>query len=387
MKRLYQKAVGTLGKDDIKIVEKNYNRINQKDIQKYTYDTSRFDENKNLKKEARRIVLDYLKFHTEKVSPPLPSLEKYDFYHELLLDQLAFECLKEYSYNSKGSQQKRAPPPPSQKIYQLDSVVDKWPYAGSEIGDDTVKVTFEFDFSKVHENERLKKWQASENSKLNPTKPTLVKIVEATVNHFKLANGEIFTDMKAYETRIYDEKGEWVYYTGTLGPRGNNFLEPDYVKQLQSSYLDMGQINKVKEEKRKRKDEIQRSSGPTMRQYEEDLQRNSGPSPAMPAMSPAMSNPSSTMPATSPAMPATSPAMSNSSSTMPATSPAMPATSPAKSSRVDPDAGMSQQELYYKYSSGGKSTRRRQSNTHRRIKQKKRKTKKNNSRRRKNTRK
>lgn len=369
IKRGFQKFTGTLGKDDIKRIEKNYNRINQKDIQRYDHDTSRWDENKNLKTEARRIVLDYLKHHTEKVSPPLPSLEKYNSDHEFLLDRLAYACLKTYSYNSKGSQQTKQPPPPSKKIYQLDSVVREWGNVGSEIGDDAVKVTFEFDFSKVHENQLLKEWQAQENLRLNPKKPTLVKIVQATVNFFRLENGEVFTDMKTYETRIYDEKGEWEYYTGTLGPRGNNFLDPDYVKKLESSYLDMDQINKVKEEKKRREEEIQRSSGPNMRQFEEDVQRSSGPSPAMPATSPAMSNPSSTMPTIS--------------------APAMPTTSSATSSRADPDAGPSQQELYYRngWGGGGKSTRRHRSNTHRRIKQKKRKTMKNQSRRRKNTRK
>ena len=185
MNRLFQRATGNLGKEDTKIVKIEYNSINEKDITIFEHDTNRKKLNKDLILEACRAVLDYLKFHKEKVSPPLPSLKEkkpsrsvFDANFELL-DKLAYASLKSYSYTLNGSDpQIKTPPTDITKLSSLVGgkwsksqkiIIGSWDVKNSEIGDDAVTVTFEFDFSNVHENDDLLTWQ---EAKTNPSLTT-----------------------------------------------------------------------------------------------------------------------------------------------------------------------------------------------------------------------
>ena len=173
--RGYQKLTRNLGKDDTKTVQIKYNRINEKEMSQFRYDINRDNLNKQLQKDACRAVLDYLKFHNEKVSPPLPSLNEKKLTRSVftanleLLDKLAYASLKSYSYTLNGSAPQNKKPPTN--ITKLSSLVGgkwsqyrlthigSWDDKDSEIGNDEVTVTFEFDFSNVHKNKDLLKWQ------------------------------------------------------------------------------------------------------------------------------------------------------------------------------------------------------------------------------------
>ena len=187
MNRLFQRATGNLGKEDTKTVQIKYNRINEEEVRQYRHDTNRDKLNKQLKKDACRAVLDYLKFHNEKVSPPLPlpslnekKLTRSVFTANLeLLDKLAYASLKSYSYTLNGSDpQIKTPPTDITKLSSLVGgkwsksqkiIIGSWDVKNSEIGDDAVTVTFEFDFSNVHENDDLLTWQ---EAKTNPSLTT-----------------------------------------------------------------------------------------------------------------------------------------------------------------------------------------------------------------------
>lgn len=202
LKRGYQKMTRSLGKEDTKTVQIKYNRINEEEVRQYRHDTNRDKLNKQLKKDACRAVLDYLKFHNEKVSPPLPlpSLNEKNLTRSVftanfeLLDKLAYASLKSYSYTLNGSAPQNKIPPTN--ITKLSSLVGgkwsqyklthigSWDDKDSEIGNDEVTVTFEFDFSNVHENTDLLKWQGilpeeqSASSNFDPVRETQRELMD-----------------------------------------------------------------------------------------------------------------------------------------------------------------------------------------------------------------
>ena len=143
----------------------------------YGSDSKRSDISKEFIERARDEVREYLK---KKDPNSYPSVDERNVRkmgkgnvadNIKLLDKIAYASLIKYSLLFKDGMKVEKVPPKNSKIKRLNDLIGGnlqttksgttggWQQVGSEIGKDEVTVTFEFDFSNVHENNDLLIWQ------------------------------------------------------------------------------------------------------------------------------------------------------------------------------------------------------------------------------------
>lgn len=166
----------------------------------YGSDSKRRDISEKFIQRAQDEVREYLK---KKDPKSYPSVDEKNVRrmgkgnvtdNTTLLDKIAYASLSKYSLHFKdGEKVEKVTSTNNGKINCLLDLIGGnlkkttsgttggWHQANSEIGNDEVTVTFEFDFSNVHENKDLLKWQGkvpeeperrSESSNYDPYAPS-----------------------------------------------------------------------------------------------------------------------------------------------------------------------------------------------------------------------